>query len=456
VTDTLDRMAEGGIYDQVGGGFARYSTDAHWLVPHFEKMLYDNALLAHCYLEAHRATGTDRYARIARETLDFMLRELRGTDGGFASALDADSEGEEGRFYTWDHGEFMTVLREAGLDDAAARLLADYWGVTPDGNWEVRNVLHVSGHPAPEPELVERGRAALLAARERRARPGTDEKRLAAWNGLALRALGVAALVLGEARYLEATDALATFLGAQLVRDGDRLWRTARDGAAHTPGFAEDYANVADGMLAAYAALGAPEHLELAGTLMERAVAEFWDEASGTLFDTGPEHDRTVARPRSLIDSAVPSANAVAADVLLRLALVLGEPDLDRRARSILRAVAPALERQPTAFGRMLGATDRALGEPLDAVVAGEPGEERALALRRAVARPYAPDLVIAPLASGSRLEALPLFSGKGTRDGAAVAYVCRGYACDEPTSDPDRAAAQVAGLVAGPSRPGS
>jgi hypothetical protein len=184
---------------------------------------------------------------------------------------------------------------------------------------------------------------------------------------------------------------------------------------------------------------------------MARAVAEFWDEGSGTLFDTGAEHDRTVARPRSLIDSAVPSANAVAADVLLRLALLLGEPDHDRRARSILRAVAPALERQPTAFGRMLSATDRALGEPLDAVVAGEPGDERALTLRRAVARPYAPDLVIAPLAPGSRLEAFPLFTDKRTRDGAAVAYVCRGYACDEPTSDPDRAAAQVAGLVAGP-----
>jgi hypothetical protein len=345
----------------------------------------------------------------------------------------------------------MTVLREAGLDDAEARLLADYWGVTPGGSWEGRSIPHVGGRPAPDPELLERGRAALLAARERRARPGTDEKRLAAWNGMALRALGVASLVLDDARFAEAAQGLVDFLRGQLLRDGDRLWRTARDGAAHTPGFAEDYAHVADGMLAAYAALGAPEHLELAAALIERAVVEFWDEGSGTLFDTGPEHDRGVARPRSLIDSAVPSANAVAADVLLRLGLLLGEPDHDRRARSILRAVAPALERQPTAFGRMLGAADRALGEPLDAVVAGEPGDERALALRQAVARPYAPDLVIAPLATGSRLEALPLFVGKGTRDGAAVAYVCRGYACDEPTSDPDRAAAQVAGLVARP-----
>jgi uncharacterized protein len=457
-TVTLDRMAAGGIYDQLGGGFARYSTDARWLVPHFEKMLYDNALLAHCYLEAYRATGIQAYARVARETLDFMLRELRGDDGGFASALDADSEGEEGRFYTWDHGEFKSILRDAGLDDRAAALLADYWGVTPDGNWEGRSILHLAGVPGTDAALVERGRVALLGARERRLRPGRDDKRLASWNGLALRALGVAALVLGDARFAEAADRLTAFVRGQLLRDGDRLWRTARDGVAHTPGFAEDYANVADGLLAAYAALGTPEHLELAVALMSRAIAEFWDEASGTLFDTSAEHDRTVARPRSLVDNPTPAANSVAADVLLRLALLTGDEDHDRRARSILRAVAPALDRQPSAFGRMLSAVDRSLGEPLDAVVAGDPDDAGASALRRAVARPFAPNLVIAPLVPGGPLADLPLFAGKGIREGAPTAYVCRGYACDEPTTDPDQAAAQVAGLAArvGPSPAGS
>jgi uncharacterized protein len=449
VTITLDHMANGGIFDQLGGGFARYATDARWLVPHFEKMLYDNALLAHCYLEAYRATGIDRYARVARETFDFMLRELRRDDGGFASALDADSEGEEGRYYTWDQGEFMTVLRDAGLDDDAARSLGDYWGLTVEGNWEGRTILHVAGGPMPDAVLLERGRTALLAARERRARPGSDDKRLASWNGLALRALGLATLVLGDADFAEATGRLVAFVRAQLLREGDRLWRTSRDGVAHTPGFAEDYANVADGLLAAYAALGGPEHLELALALMDRAVVEFWDDPSGTLFDTSQEHDRAVARPRSLIDSATPAANSVAADVLLRLALLTGNPDHDRRARSILRAVAPSLEQQPTAFGRMLSAADRALAEPLDAVVAGEPADDRAFALRRGVARPYAPDLVIAPLMPGSRLAGLPLFVGKGTRDGAPIAYVCRGYACDEPTTDPARVADQVAGLAA-------
>jgi uncharacterized protein YyaL (SSP411 family) len=448
VTVTLDRMADGGIHDQLAGGFARYSTDAAWLVPHFEKMLYDNAQLAHAYLEGYRATGRERYAEVARATLDFLLDELRTGDGGLASALDADSEGEEGRFYTWSHAEFLAALGSAGLTDAEAATLAAYWDVTSAGNWEGRNVLHVAG-PAPDAELLERGRAALVAARAARPRPGRDEKQLAAWNGMALRAIATAALVLDEARYRAAAEELTGFIRRTLVDDGDRLWRTARDGVAHTPGFAEDYANVADGLLAAYACGGAAEDLLLADALMRRAVAECWDEESGTFFDTGPEHDTAFARPRSLIDNATPAANSVAADVLLRLALLTGEPEHDRRARRILRAVAPALDRQPSAFGRMLCSADRALAEPIDAVIVGPRGDAAVTALGVAVARPYAPDLVIGPHdpAADGALAALPLFEGKAARGGSATAYVCRGYACDEPTGDPERAAAQVAGL---------
>jgi uncharacterized protein len=447
VTATLDRMAGGGIYDQLGGGFARYSTDAQWLVPHFEKMLYDNALLTHCYLEAYRATRDESYRRVAAETLDFMLRELQTDDGGFASALDADSEGEEGRFYVWDHGEFMAVLEGAGLDGAQRGSLATYWGVTEGGNWEGRSILHVRSE-RPDEELVRRGRRALLAAREQRVRPGRDDKQLAAWNGMALRAMGVAALLLEDERYPAATRAGVTFLRDRMLREGDRLWRTSRGGAAHTPGFVEDYANAADGLLAAHAALGEAEPLRLAERLMRRAIADFWDDTSGTLFDTGPEHDSIVARPRSVIDSAIPAANSVAADVMLRLALVLGDEDLDRRARSIIRAVAPAFERQPSMFGRMLSAADRALGEPIDAVVAGDPAAPDAVALRRAAAAPYAPDLVIAPLEPHSGLDGLPLFEGKVTRDGRATAYVCRGYACDEPAREPERVSEQVGALA--------
>jgi uncharacterized protein len=448
VTHTLDRMAAGGIYDQLGGGFARYATDAHWLVPHFEKMLYDNALLAHCYLEAFRATGRHEYRRVATETLDFMVRELQTDDGGLASALDADSEGEEGRFYVWSHDEFMAVLRDAGLDDDEARLLAAYWGVSEGGNWEGHSILRA----APEPPLaavLARGRAALFAAREGRVRPGRDDKQLAAWNGMALRAVAVAALVLGDERYVDATRRLAGFVESLLLRDDDRLWRTVRDGSAHTPGFAEDYANVADGLLAAYASLGQAELLRLAERLVRRAIAEFWDDASGTFFDTGSEHDALVARPRSLVDSATPAANSVMADVMLRLAVLLGDEDLDRRARAVIRAVAQAFARQPSMFGRMLAAADRALGEPVDAVVTGDAAGDAALVLRRAAAAPYAPDLVIAPLEPGSDLEDLPLFAGKAARDGKATAYVCRGYACDEPTHEAARVRQQVERLAA-------
>jgi uncharacterized protein YyaL (SSP411 family) len=456
VTVTLDRMADGGIHDQLAGGFARYSTDARWLVPHFEKMLYDNALLAHAYLEAFRATRNQRYADVARSAIDFMLGELRTADGGLASALDADSEGEEGRYYTWDHDEFMAVLHAAGADDDGRRLLAAYWGISAEGNWEGRNVIHVAGRAGsdlPEPEALAGARAALLAARSRRERPARDEKQLAAWNGMALRAIATAALVLADDSYLGEAAALAGFVRRVLLDGEDGLWRTARDGTAHTPGFAEDYANVADGLLAAYAATGDAEHLLLAEALMQRAVREFWDEETGTFFDTGSRHDAGFARPRSLIDGATPAANSVAADVLLRLGLLTGDPDHDRRARRILRAVAPALDRQPSSFGRALCAADRSLSEPLDAVIASPRDDPRAVALRRAVAAPYAPDLVIAPLDTGETgprpgaARNLPLFEGKTAREGIPTAYVCRGYACDEPTADPRRAAEQVAGL---------
>ena len=446
VTRTLDAMADGGINDQLGGGFARYSTDARWLVPHFEKMLYDNALLAHAYLEGYRATGTERYAAVARATLDFMLAELLTADGGFASALDADSEGVEGRFYVWGHEELLGVLGDAGLDDAERRALADHWGVTAGGNWDGTNVLHRTGADA-SPELVERGRAALLAARSHRTRPARDDKQLAAWNGLALRALAHGALVLRDGRYADAARAVVAFVEAQLLRDGDRLWRTARGGRAHTPGFCEDYLALADGLLAAHAALGEAGPLLLARRLAETARRDFWDEAAGTFVDTSSEHDRTVARPRGLVDNATPSANSIGADVLQRLALLTGDETMARAASSILRAVAPALERQPSAFGRMLCAADRLLGEPTDVVVAGDQGSDDARELRHAAAAPYLPDLVLTGVAEGDPHATWPLYAGKSARDGRPTAYACRGYACDEPTRDPSRLAEQVRGL---------
>jgi len=450
VTRTLDAMAGGGIHDQLGGGFARYSTDADWLVPHFEKMLYDNALLAHAYLEGYRATGDVRYADVARSTIEFMLAELLTEDRGFASALDADSEGVEGRFYAWTWEQFTDALAGGGLGEADRRALAAHWGVTEAGNWEGTNVLHRPGGTDAPAELVERGRAALLEARGARVRPARDDKQLAAWNGLALRAVAHAALVLAEPGYAAATEGLVAFITRHLLRDGDRLWRTARDGRGHTPGFCEDAMAVADGLLEAHAALGTAEPLLLARRLVDRAVVDFWDETGGTFVDTSSEHERTVAQPRGLIDNATPSANSLAADVLQRLALLAADESYARRASSILRAVAPALDRQPSAFGRMLCAADRALlGEPLDVVVAApDPSGAAALALRRAAARPYVPDLVLTGVAAGDPHASWPLHAGKAPRDGRATAYACRGYACDEPTSDPERLTDQVRGLA--------
>jgi uncharacterized protein YyaL (SSP411 family) len=445
VTRTLDAMADGGIHDQLGGGFARYSTDAHWLVPHFEKMLYDNALLAHAYLEGYRATGIARYADVARSTLDFMQAELRTADGGFAAALDADSEGVEGRFYVWDQAELTTVLAEAGLDDDERRTMAAFWGVIPGGNWEGTNVVHRAGPDAPA-ELVERATAALTRARAGRVRPARDDKQVAAWNGLALRAFAHAALVLSEPRYATVTAELVAFVRDVLLRDGDRLWRTARDGRGRTPAFCEDAMALADGLLDAHAALGTAEPLVMARALVDRAITDFWDEAGGTFVDTSDEHDRTVAQPRGLVDNATPSANSLAADVLLRLGLLSGEADDARRAGSILRVVGPALDRQPSAFGRMLCAADRALGEPIDVVVAGPAVADGTRALREAAARPYIPDLVLAGLEDGAEQASWPLFEGKGAAQ--PTAYACRGYACDAPTGDPEALVAQVEALV--------
>jgi uncharacterized protein len=446
VTVTLDAMANGGINDQLGGGFARYSTDADWLVPHFEKMLYDNAQLAHAYLEAYRATGEERHRAVVESTLDFVLRELATPDAGFASALDADSDGEEGRFYVWTDGDLRAVLLAAGLAAPEVEEVARYWDVTAGGNWEGRSILHVAG-PAPEPALLDRARAALFAARSHRVRPARDEKQLAAWNGLLLRALAEAGIVLRRDDYLAAADGLARFARRVLVRPDGGLWRTARDGVGHTPAFLEDYACLADGLLALHAARGRTEDLLLARQLMDRAIADFWDDQAGAFWDSSDEHEAIVARPRSLVDGATPAGNSVAADVMLRLALLTGEADYDRRARSILRIAGEALDRQPQLFGRMLGAADRALSEQVDVVIAAS-GDHQDDELRAAALRQYAPNLVVATVNPGDPTSTWPLFADKHPIDGKATAYVCRGYACLAPTSDRAEVERQIGELV--------
>src|ERR671915_1331065 len=354
---TCRQMANGGIYDQLGGGFSRYSVDGYWLVPPFEKMLYDNALLSRLYLEAYQATGDTFYRRIAEETLDYVLRDMTSEEGGFYSAEDADSEGEEGKFYVWTLEEL-----EAALDPDEASLAARYWDVTERGNFEGKNILHVARPPeavadefglSPE-ELgarIARIRAKLFAVREERVRPGRDEKILAAWNGLMLRSFALAARVTRCEDYREAAIENATFIVEKLKEDG-RIHRSYKDGRARFNGYLEDYAMVADGLVALYEATFQTRWLAEAEALCDAVLELFWDEEKRAFYDTPADHEELVTRPRDIYDSAAPSGNSVAADVLLRLALLLDREDYRARAEAVLEELSGGMEKLPGGFGR--------------------------------------------------------------------------------------------------------
>ncbi len=443
VTRTLDAMKDGGIHDQLGGGFARYSTDGRWRVPHFEKMLYDNAALARSYLEGFAVTGEREYARIAAETLDWLLGELQGSEGGFASALDADSEGEEGRYYVWGLEEIAAVL-----DAEATRRFAAYYGVTDEGNWEGRNVLHVPrplGAVAAElglaPEELARSlsesRERLLAARRQRTAPQVDDKVLTSWNGLAIGALAEGARVLGEARFRDGALHAARFALARLVRPDGGLFRTWRAGEARLAGYLEDYAFLADGLLDLYEACGDRAAFDAARRLAERFVADFGDPAQGDFFSTARGHEALLVRPRDGHDGALPSANAVAARLLARLSWHLGKPALRARAVRAIRAYAHELERVPRAFATTLGVVDLLLAGPVELVLAGDPADPALAALARAAGRRYLPDRVIAHALpdEAERPTASALLEGRPGK-GPATAYVCREGVCQAPSRD--------------------
>jgi uncharacterized protein len=451
VEDTLRAMANGGIYDQLGGGFARYSVDAYWLVPHFEKMLYDNALLARLYMEAYQATGDAFYRRIAEETLDYVLRDMTSPEGGFYSAEDADSEGVEGKFYVWTPGEIEEVL-----EPEDARLAMRYWDVTEGGNFEGRNILNV---PRPlevvaaefgvSPEelwrRLEAIRARLFAVREGRVRPGRDEKVLAAWNGLMLSALALAARVTGRADYREAARRNAAFLLRELLSEG-RLRRSYKDGRARFNGYLEDYAMVASGLVALYEATFETRWLLEADALCEAVVELFWDEGEGVFYDTPADHEELVTRPRDVYDNAAPSGTSVAVGVLLQLALLLDRNDYRQRAETVLENLSGGMESVPGAFGRLLAALDFAAGEPREIAIVGDPDSPDTAALLKTVYSAYIPNKVVAGLSPGDDETAalIPLLAARPARDGRATAYVCTGYACQNPTTDPGELAGQL------------
>jgi uncharacterized protein YyaL (SSP411 family) len=448
---TLRSMANGGIYDQLGGGFARYSVDAYWLVPHFEKMLYDNALLSRLYLETYQATGDAFYLRIAEETLDYVLRDMTSEEGGFFSAEDADSEGEEGKFYVWRPKELESVL-----DPEEADLAARYWDVTERGNFEGKSILHVPRPPEAVAEefgfssgelgeRITRIRSKLFAAREGRIRPGRDEKILAAWNGLMLRSFALAARVTGREDYREAAVRNATFIVKKMKEDG-RIHRSYKDGRARFNGYLEDYAMVADGLVAVYEATFETRWLVEADALMGAVSELFWDEESRAYYDTPADHEELLTRPRDVYDSAAPSGTSVATEVLLRLSLFLDRSDYRQRAEDILGELAGGMEKVPGAFGRLLCALDFSTAEPREVAVVGNPGATDTRALLNTVYSAYLPNKVVAGRdpdddeAGGL----IPLLEGRTAREGKPTAYVCVQYACQAPTTDPEELARQL------------
>ena len=438
-THTLDRMAAGGMYDQLGGGFHRYSVDAYWLVPHFEKMLYDNALLASAYLHGWLVTGEERYRRVVEETLDYMIRELRLPEGGFASAEDADTEGEEGLTYVWTPDE----IREVVGDDAAEGVFRRF-GVTPEGNFEGKSILFLADPGAPDDPAA---RAALLAARAKRPQPLRDDKALAAWNGLALAAFAEAGARLGRSDYLDVARGLADFLLGPLSDERGRLLRTFRAGAAKIDGYLEDYANVANGLLELSFASGELRWLEETRRLADLALELFADRERGGFFFDSAEGATLVARRKEFDDHPTPSGNSMIAYVLLRLARIYGDAELEREAIGVFRLARPFLERAPAAVGHMLCALDLHFAPPREVAVVGLPGERETEELRRAALASWEPNTVYA-FSGGTddpAAERVPLLAGKGLVDGRPAAYVCENFACRAPVTSADELAAALA-----------
>jgi uncharacterized protein YyaL (SSP411 family) len=451
VTHTFRRMARGGIYDQVGGGFARYSVDQYWLVPHFEKMLYDNALLIRLGANLWQATRDEEVRRVTEETIGWLAREMTSPDGGFYSSLDADSEGHEGRYYVWDAGELGSLLGED------ATLVTSYWGVTPDGNFEGRTILFVprepfevaAEHGVTEPELrtaIDRATRILYEARERRVRPARDEKILAGWNGLMLRGLAEAARAFGEPELRALAVRNGEFLFRELVHD-DRVLRSYKDGIAKIPGFLEDYAAVALGAYALYQLTFDRKWLSRARRLADVIMTRFWDEAAQAFFDTADDAEPLVTRPRDVTDNAVPSGSSLAMELLLLLGDLFADGEYTRRATYVLETLAEPMAHYPTAFGHALGAADLAVRGAVEVAIAGDPGDEAFGTLARVVANRYVPSLVLAG-GEGRSAKGITLLDGRGGAE--PVAYVCRSYACDAPTSDPEVLATQLEALRPG------
>jgi len=441
VEHTLDTMGRGGIYDQVGGGFHRYAVDAVWLVPHFEKMLYDNALLAHLYTVAWQVTDEPFHRAIATETIDWVLREMTSPEGGIYSTQDADTEGEEGKFYVWTPAEIRTALS----DDALAEQVIELLGVSERGNFEGSNVLAIQ---RAEDRMLWReqplaaARQKLYDARSTRTAPGRDDKVLAAWNGMMLRAIATAAWAFDDDRYRDAAIANATFIRDNLW-DGQRVFRVWMHGEARIDGYLEDYANVVDGLLATWNATFDPQWLTLAEAIADAMVAEF--HADGSFFDAGASAEQLIGRPRDFSDSATPSGNSVACDALLRLAHLTGRSDLQQIARDVLTSLATHAAGNALGYGRLLCAADIAIGPVAEIAISADPASPDLVALIDPLRQTFLPRAVIAVGTDGDHV---PLLADRPQIDNQPTAYVCRNFTCQLPTTDPQVMLKQMAAVV--------
>jgi len=458
----LHKMASGGIYDQIGGGFHRYSVDDRWLVPHFEKMLYDNAQLLPLYLNMYQITGDDLYARVARETLAYLKREMLSPEGGFYATQDADSEGEEGKFFVWTKAEVDALLGDA------SRVFCRYYDVTATGNWEHgKNILHLTvsleqlakmfNRPLDDiASSIESAKASLFAAREQRVKPFRDEKILTSWNGLMLSGMVQAYNVLGDVAALQAVRDTIAFVQAHMLHDG-RLLSVYKDGQAKLNGYLDDYAFLIGALLDAFEATFDQAYFELARQLAATMLEEFWDEEHGGFFFTGKSHETLIERTKSAYDQAIPSGTAVATKNLLRLYHYTGQAAYLQHAEQVLRLFRRHMEQQPFGFGSLLTTLDFYLHKPQEIVLLGAPGAADTQAMLRAIHQQYLPNktlLQIDPRHATTVLEASPLLrdmlAGKTQVDGKATAYVCHNFTCSLPVTEPEALNA----LLARPAHP--
>ena len=450
VLATLSAMAHGGIRDHLGGGFHRYAVDASWLVPHFEKMLYDNALLLSVYTAAWQLTGEPWLLAVVEETATWLLSDMRHAGGGFYSARDADSEGEEGRYYVWTPGEL-----EAALGREDARLFARVYDVSDSGNWEGKSILHLPHDPAAvarsegveieELEMVlGRARSELLAVRASREQPLRDEKVLTGWNGLVLRALADAGGALGRTAWVEAAVTGLDFMLMELRRD-DRLLHTWRDGHAKIGGFLEDYAAFGNALLSAHEATLDPRWLGEARWCVDEMITHFWDEERRLFYDTARDAEPLVVRPRDAMDSATPSGNSLATELLARSAHLFSDSRLERIAEATLAGEAQVAASHPSAFGRLLAVASRRLMPPVEVALVGPREDGVTGALLASALRPWLPQRVVVGREEGEALPAdTPLLKGRAMQDGRPTAYVCSGYACRLPVTTPEGVAGQL------------